>query len=365
MAKRFASFGNSRSLWRAGGFSILALLLGSACAWGGPAQAQDSLPDYFQLYNFGQVYQTWNNCAGATLTMALNYWGWGGDQQSAARFLKPNEEDKNVSPGQITVFVNDHVPGLLAIARQAGDITRLKQLIVAGFPVIIETGFDPADLDWMGHYRLLVGYDNSYNGGSFYIFDSYLGSGDGQGILETYADIDTVWQHFNRVYLVIYTPERAALLADLLGDDWDVQRNIQHALQVAQSETLTAPENRYAWFNLGTSYVLGGAYEEAAAAYDRARRLRLPWRMLWYQFGPFEAYLHTGRLHDVEALARHTLKRTPYVEELYYYLGMAQAARGDYNAAIAEFDKALAFNPNFTPAYAPRQEARLKVAYIQ
>ena len=50
------------------------------------------------------------------------------------------------------------------------------------------------------------------------------------------------------------------------------------------------------------------AIEEAAAAFDQARQIGLPWRMLWYQFGPFEAYYETGRYDEVIALADATLQ---------------------------------------------------------
>lgn len=341
------------------------LLWGVLLSFGVPvAYAQeDQVPDFFHLEDFWQVYQTWNNCGPATLTMSLNYWGWRGDQAVAARYLKPDEEDKNVSPAQMVTFVNDQVPGLRAIYRYGGDIALLKRLIFAGFPVVIETGFDPADLDWMGHYRLLVGYDDFQQ--SFYIFDSYLGSANGMGILGRYEEIDTVWQHFNRVYVVVYSAERESQLAEVLGEAWDRSLNRQRVYEAALADVEQQPDNHYAWFNLGTALVALERYEEAAFAYDEARRVGLPWRMLWYQFGPFEAYLHTaGRLRDVEALAWSTLKRTPYVEELYYYLGMAHFARGEYTEAIAAFEQAITFNPNFTPAYEARRQVRWESAFI-
>jgi tetratricopeptide (TPR) repeat protein len=72
--------------------------------------------------------------------------------------------------------------------------------------------------------------------------------------------------------------------------------------------------------------------------------------MLWYQFGPYEAYYRVGRYEDVVLLADTTLKDRPYFEESYYYLGLAQAALGDTDAARANLERAAAFNPNFAPA---------------
>ena len=72
--------------------------------------------------------------------------------------------------------------------------------------------------------------------------------------------------------------------------------------------------------------------------------------MLWYQFGPFEAYYQVGRFDDVILLAEHSLADRPYFEEMLYYLGLAQAAIGEHDSARENLNAAIAFNPNFTPA---------------
>jgi hypothetical protein len=287
--------------------------------------------------------------------MSLNYWDWNGSQKTAAAYLKPDPEDKNVSPYQMAQFINEQVPGVNAIYRYAGDLSLLKQLLLGGFPVLIETGFQPPGEEWMGHYRLLVGYSD-YDGG-FYVFDSYLGDGShgrppDEGLLVPYDEINQYWQHFNRVYVVAYAPDREPHLADILGADWDAQANYQHSLEVAQREAQNDTDNPFAWFNLGTSFMLLGDYQNAAIAYDQARWIGLPWRMLWYQFGPFEVYLNTEppRLDDVEALAQINRNNTAYVEETYYYWGMAYMLRGEYDQAAAKFREALQHNRNFTPA---------------
>jgi hypothetical protein len=318
--------------------------------------AVSALPEASHLLGFRHISQTWNNCGPATLTMGLNYWGWQGTQATAAHTLKPDPEDKNVTPEQMVDFINDDIPDLKAVSRHAGDILLIKRLILAGYPVVIETGFVPDGYDWMGHYRLIVGYSDPE--ASFYVFDSYLGEGGGQGRVERYDYIDEVWQHFNRAYLVIYRPEQEAHLAGILGDNWDPVLNAQHALRVAQIEAQTDRGNPFAWFNLGTSFALAGQYEQATIAYDEARNIGLPWRMLWYQFGPFEAYLNTNRLDDVLALARANLNNTPYVEETYYYRGMAYMKEGQYSEAEYQFRQAIQHNPNFTPAHQALEEAR-------
>ncbi len=318
-----------------------------ACAGAPIAAAQDppdALPDAAYLTDIVHEYQTWNNCAPATLAMALSYWGWTGTQEDTAAVLKPNWEDKNVGPAEMAEFVHNEVPDLRAIYRYAGSIDLLKRLVAAGFPVVIETGFAPEGEEWMGHYRLVVGYSEVEM--NLVTFDSY----QGVGIPLFYDEADIWWQHFNRAYVVIYRSGQEEQVAGILGDDWDPVLNTQRAVGVAQAETEADPNNAFAWFNLGTSYALNGQYPEAADAYDRAFSIGLPWRMLWYQFGPLEAYLHVDRLDDTVALAESVLAHTPHVEEIYYYYGMVHAARGEREAASDRFRQALEYNPNFTPA---------------
>ena len=132
----------------------------------------------------------------------------------------------------------------------------------------------------------------------------------------------------------------------------DPAANARHALEVARQEATARPDNPFAWFNMGTSYLALNMYDEAARAYDQARNAGrgLPWRMLWYQFGPFEAYYKVGRYDDVLALVQANLGTTPYVEETYYWTGMVYMAREQYGAAHTQFNLALQHNRYFDPA---------------
>ncbi|GAB4570947.1 MAG: hypothetical protein Kow0077_06370 [Anaerolineae bacterium] len=313
-----------------------------------PATAVALLPSA-RLYGFEHIYQTWNNCGPATLTMALSYYGWTEDQAVAASMLKPDAEDKNVSPWQMVEFVNENT-GVKALYRMGGDLDMIRRLILEGFPVIVETGYMPEGYDWMGHYRLVIAYDDLLQ--EMYVYDSFLGHGNFQGLPVSYDHFDELWQHFNRTYIVIYDAAREADLRRVLGEQVDLRANYQHALEVARQEAAAEPDNPFAWFNMGTSYVGLEMYEEAALAYDQARNAGpgLPWRMLWYQFGPFKAYYEVGRYDDVLALVQANLGTTPYVEETYYWTGMVYMARGQYGPARNQFNVALQHNRNFQPA---------------
>ena len=121
-------------------------------------------------------------------------------------------------------------------------------------------------------------------------------------------------------------------------------------LAQAQAVVQAQPNDPFAWFNLGSDLVALGRFKEAAQAYDRARRIGLPWRMLWYQFGPFRAYYETGRHDEVIALANATIATAKQAEEAYYWRGLAEKAKGDANAARASWQKALELNPHYADA---------------
>ena len=64
----------------------------------------DYLPSSARIDGILHQRQTWNNCGPATITMALSYHGWRQPQSEAGDILKPNREDKNVSPHELVGF---------------------------------------------------------------------------------------------------------------------------------------------------------------------------------------------------------------------------------------------------------------------
>jgi len=303
-------------------------------------------------------FQTWNNCGPATMAMTLSYFGYHTTQSDNAAVLKPNPEDRNVSPYEMADFVNEQTP-YAAIDRVNGNLEALKRFVANGIPVIMEIGIDPPGeyrwLGWYGHYLLVVAYDDASE--QFWVYDSWFGTSDvplenadREGRNLAYAEVEEYWPHFNRSYIVVYEPDQADLVAQIIGEDMDDVAMWQDSLANAQAEAAADPKNAFFWFNLGTSYNAVQDYEKAASAFDQALAIGLPWRMLWYQFGPYEAYLEVGRYEDVITLAETTLENRPYFEESFYYKGLAHAALGNMDAAHADLRKAASFNPNYTPA---------------
>ena len=300
------------------------------------------------LGGFTYVKQTWNNCGPANITMALSYYGWRQGQEVAAAYLKPSKEDKNVNPGELVSFVNEE-SGVRALTRIGGSMELLKEFIANGFPVIIESVLDAEAYDWIGHYETIVGYDDST--GVFYIYDSYVGVGAGSGRTDPYSDFDRSWQNFNRTFVVLYKQEDETRVRDLLGPLADPTKAAEIAAETARQEALANPANGFAWFNLGSSLTRLGQYDRAAAAFDKARQIGVPWRITLYQFGPFEAYYEVGRYDDVMALVQSNLNNGgQYVEETHYWKGKVLEAQGQNQQALEAFRTALSHNPRFTAA---------------
>lgn len=310
-------------------------------------------------YNSGfrHVVQTWNNCGPANATMALSYYGWTRDQAYAANYLKPEREDKNVSPHEIVDFINEQTD-VRALWRMGGDLDLLRILIDNQFPVIIERSAMFEGYDWIGHYQTMVGYDDSAS--SFYIFDSFLGVGpDGSGLRETYDEVDRAWRDFNRIFIVVYEPAREERLMSLLGDHANPLDAAEHAFAIAQTEARENPEDPFAFFNMGTALTKLGQYQQAQRAFDQATQLGTPWRMLWYQFGLYEAYYQVGRYQDVLDYTQANLNNGgEWVEETFYWRGKALAALGRTQEAQSAFSMALRRNPRFEAARTALDELR-------
>jgi tetratricopeptide (TPR) repeat protein len=343
-----------------------------------PTITPTPLPAYVSLPGVVYVDQhnRWNYCGPANLTMALNFWGWKGDRDDVARVVKPGVDDPsldfiqrgrydlNVMPYEMADFVHEQTD-YAALWRYGGDIDLVKRLVAGGFPVVAEKGVYQRDtrgqVTWMGHYLFVTGYDDSQ--AAFIVQDSYKEPGRNQ--LVKYEEFLEGWRAFNFLFLLVYPPEHQAELFDLLGPWADAAWANTRSLEVADQEiqSLQGIDAYFAWFNKGTAHVQFFEYGEAALAYDRAFALyegltpeeRRPYRMVWYQTGPYWAYFYTSRFRDVIALADQTLATPstgPTLEESLYWRGMARWALGEYGLAIADLREAVRLNPNFRAAQA-------------
>jgi tetratricopeptide (TPR) repeat protein len=306
-----------------------------------PTSTQAPVHKAITLNGVRHVWQDWNNCGPATLSMVLSYYGHSETQQDVATVVKPNKWDLNVSPWELAAYPRSLE--LEALVREGGRIGLIKAFLDHRIPVMLEMWYYP-DEHGGGHYRMIVGYDEATE--EWIAYDVQLGP----GYRVSFGQQDEEWQVLNRLYIVVYRPEQESIVHDIVGDEMDDVVMYQRALEVALAERETDPDDPYAWFNVGTNHAALGNHREASEAYDQARILGLPFRMLWYQFGPFEAYMAQGRYRDVIDLATANLEMVGNQEESHTYLGRAKQALGEVEAARRCYQEALEYHPGFPPA---------------
>lgn len=318
----------------------------------------------------------WNYCGPANLAMALSYWGWQGDRDDTAAYLKPFDLDLNIMPYEMVNYVVDETD-LSIVLRYGGTMELLKRFIAAGYPVLVEKGVYfhetmTGRLSWMGHYQVLTGYDDTTQ--EIITQDSFVQEGkekNGKNWREPYNQFMEEWRGFNYVFMIIYPPSRESEVFLLLGEYADSIQSENISLQKSTTEiySLQGIPQFLAWFNRGGSLVRLQDFYGAADAYDQAFALYpslspdlRPWRMMWYQTGPYFAYYYTGRYQDVITLADGTFafmkeraeklgaKYWPYIEESWYWRGLAKIAIGDFDGGIADLRQSLEYHPGFIPA---------------
>jgi len=327
----------------------------------------------------------WNYCGPANLVMSLKFWGWKGlpgktddlrDQVASVvkpGFVDPSKSfidrgrlDLNVMPYEMTDFVTNYTD-YSALIRHGGELHTLKSLLSAGFPSVIEKGYYERDTQgkrtWMGHYLFVTGYDEAQE--IFIVQDAYYLNGEQprKNRRISYEELLEGWRSFNYLFMVVYPPDREQEVMTALGNWSDPNWAYRHALELAESDIQTQEEIDlfFSWFNKGTSLVQLQDYAGAGAAYDRAFTLyagltqdnsQRPYRMVWYQTGPYWAYFYTGRYQDVINLANVTLSTPstgPTLEESLYWRAMASYAIGKTGPAATDMLETVRLNPNFAP----------------
>lgn len=349
-----------------------------------PTLSPTPLPASVKLDGFRYEDQKnrWNYCGPANLSMALNFAGWDGDRDDVARAIKPGVQDPkldfiqqgrsdvNVMPFEMVDFVNDETQ-FRALSRLGGDIDLAKRLLAAGFPFIAEKGYYEKDytgrVAWLGHYQFVTGYDDAKQ--EIIVQDTW---NDGPNFRIPYDEFmaSEAWLSFNNLFIVVYPPEQEAKLLATLGPYADANWAARQALSLAEENirSMNGINLYFAWFAKGSSHVALQEYADAANAYDQAFSIynsigeddkQRPYRMMWYQTGPYWAYYYAARYQDVVNLANITLTETiskPTLEESIYWRGRAKYMIGNTQDAVDDFREALRLHPNWPPAIQALQD---------
>lgn len=287
------------------------------------------------------VYQKWNNCAPSSAVMALSVFGFVRDQLAAAALLKPDGKDTNVSPAELAGYLR--AQGLRARVVFGAEAATVRLLVAAGAPAIVEQWIAVEGRGEMGHYRVITGYQE----GAFLAQDSYYGPD--RAIEE--ALFESEWRPFGRAMVVPYREDQEGAVTAALGPLADEGAMVRAALARQEAEDASIGDG-WAHFALAEARARAGDWNGAAEAGDRAMAAGLPFRALWYQFGYYRSLHETGRFQNLLDLCDRTLApmKGEQLEESHYWRGMALRGLGREAEAVAAFQAALRFNPNFGEA---------------
>lgn len=298
------------------------------------------------LANPKHVYQTFNNCGPATLSMILSWYGVDVSQAELGRKMRPfqnpqgDNDDKTIFTAEFVSWAKKY--GLEAIGRVNGDIELLKKFTANGIPVVVKTWLSPGED--IGHFRLVRGFDEGR--GVIVQDDSY------QGPNRKITDYDflSLWQPFNYHYIIVYPPELKEKVAAIIGRELEESIAWQNARERAEKEQNLDSANPYPAFNIATAAYYLKDYEGSVRAFEAVEN-DLPRRMLWYQIEPILAYQKLGDEERVfELIARIMENGNKAFSELYLIRGEIYLGRGEKDKAKEQFELALYYNENFVKA---------------
>ncbi len=297
--------------------------------------------DYKLLPEQKYVYQTYNNCGPATLSMLLDFYDTNLSQQEIASELRPYNnpqgfnDDKSVTLDELASFAVSQ--GFTTFKRPNGDIEKLKLFLANDIPVITITWIDQKG--GFGHYRIVKGYNQKTN--QIIQDDTIFGQQQSVG----YSEFTKLWQVFNYDYLVVVPSSKTEIVKAILKSELSEKVAYTNALNKAKEES-----GDFATFNQSINQYYLGNYPESLILYERVAQ-RLPYRLLWYQIEPISAYFKQKDYDKVFASTEQIFKSgNPSASELYQLRGESYLELGNKSAAKAEFEKALIYNNKYQPA---------------
>lgn len=298
------------------------------------------------LENKYHIFQTFNNCGPAALSMALSYYGINETQQELGQALRPyqnpqgNNDDKSVTLSELAQKGKEY--GLVPFHRPNGTIEIVKKFLTYDMPVVTRTLLN--ENEDIGHYRVVKGYDDTT--GTFVQDDSL----QGKNLQYTYDEFRTLWKQFNYEYLVLVPQEKAYIAELILGEDADGRTSWSKAATNALEEIIDNPHDIYSRFNRSVALYHMGEYQQAVEEFETVERL-LPFRTLWYQIEPILAYYELGDYDRVFSITDRILNNhNRAFSELYLIRGEIYKKQGNIPKAKEEFIKVVQYNINLKSA---------------
>lgn len=311
-----------------------------------PTPTLKPLTDIKILNNGNQVFQTFNNCGPAALSMALSYYGINVSQEFLGNVLRPyqqsngDNDDKSVTLKELAqqALVYDFIP----IHRPNGNPELVKRFLIYDIPVITRTWLNTDDD--IGHYRVIKGFDDLTQE---FIQDDSL---QGKNLRYHYNAFNELWKKFNYEYLVLVPKEKKHIIESILGENFDERTAWHRTIETLNKELTINPHDVLATFNLSVAYYHTGQYQQSIEAFEEVEHL-LPPRTLWYQIEPIEAYFQVGNYERVLALTNTILNNhNRAFSELYYLRGLVYENQSLIDQAVIEYKKALQYKNNYSKA---------------
>lgn len=298
------------------------------------------------LNNDYHIFETFNNCGPASLSMALSYFNIQKSQKELGDKLRPykiqngNNDDKSVTLDEMAKEAENY--GLIAYHRPNGDINLIKKFISYDIPVIVRTWIK--ENEDIGHYRVVKGYDDERQ---IIIQDDSL---QGKNLEFKYELFNKIWEKFNYEYLVIVPKDKKEIAEKILGENKNLKTSWQIAAKNSQNALIKDPENIYTRFNLSIALFNTDDYQGSVNEFEKVEE-KLPFRTLWYQIEPIKAYYNLGNYDRVFSLTQQIFNnQNKAYSEAYLLRGYSYLKLNDKENAKKEFENAYKYNQNLEEA---------------
>ena len=309
-------------------------------------QTPKPLPETKKLTNDYHIFQSFNNCGPASLSMMLSYFGIEKNQEELGEALRPYQNEDGINDDKSVTM--DEIAGkaaefdLIAYHRPNGDSELIKQFIANDIPVLIRAWM--SEEEDIGHYRIVKGYDTRTK---TTIQDDPI---KGKDLIYTDETFTTLWEKFNFEYVVLVPKEKKQLAEDIIGEDKDQHVAWQNAVLLSQKKLEKNPDDIYSRFNLSVAYYNLGEYHKTVTEYEKIAG-QLPFRTLWYQIEPLLAYYELGHDEKVLELTDHILSNeNAAFAELYLLRGKIYEKQKNLELAKQAFAYAILYNKHLKEA---------------
>ncbi len=280
------------------------------------------------------TFQTFNNCGPASLAMALSYHGINVTQEEMGKALRPyqvkngDNDDKSTTLEEMGKKAEEY--GFTVYFRPGGTIETLKGFIAYDMPVIARTWTKPNED--IGHFRLVRGYDENLKQ---ILQDDSL---QNKNLWFSYDEFNSMWDKFGYEYLVLVPDDKLAIAQAILGEDLDER------VAWEKSAAETSGLNRsVALYHLGD-------YQGSVREFEAVEN-SLPFRALWYQLEPIQAYYQLKNYDRVFTITDEILNNGNRANsELYLIRGQIYEDQGNIDAARTEYEKAVFYNQSLNEA---------------